>query len=543
MIRCAVTLLSGALALAITAPAAAQGVPVAQRYGGTAVVAAIAGPQTMNAFTATDARSREIQREMLFMPLVRYDARLRPVPWLAERWDTVRVAPDTLALTFRLRRDVRWHDGVPVTAHDVKFTYDRFLDPRTAFPGKSYFSMYSPRAEVLDAYTIRFRLRPHSEFMEVWYPWVTMPRHILGEVPPERLGSHPFGTQRPVGNGPFRFGRHVPGQEWVFEANPDFPKALGGRPYLDRIVYRIVPEQTALLTEALTGRTDVYLGLSPEQATRVRAARNLRVLPYSPPLWTYIGWNTRRPLFRDARVRRALTMGIDRRRLVQALYYGYAQPGRATVTPSHWAFAGGDPGAALPYDPAQARRLLAEAGWRDRNRDGILEDAQGREFRFRLLVPQGHQTRKDIAEFVQAQLRPLGIEARPEVLEFGAMSRKLDQERDFDAVVGGWWDAFRKDDSNYLHSRYAAGPVHHTGYANPRLDLLLDTLAVVMDRNQARAHWGEYQRLLAREAPFTVLLYPTTLAAVSQRLQGVEADARGAFVSAARWWIPPKARK
>jgi peptide/nickel transport system substrate-binding protein len=218
-------------------------VPEAERYGGTVVIGTFGDLQPMNRFVSSDYNTNMIQREMLFMPLVKFDERIEPVPWLAERWDTVRVAPDSLELTFQLREDIRWHDGEPTTAHDVAFTYQRLQDPATGFPNPAYFEYYHPDAEVLDDRTIRFRLRAHAEFLEPWYLTPSMPRHLLESAAPSEMMNHPFGTREPVGNGPFRFVRRVPGQEWVFEANADFPDALGGRPYLDRVVWRYIPSR------------------------------------------------------------------------------------------------------------------------------------------------------------------------------------------------------------------------------------------------------------------------------------------------------------
>jgi len=249
----------------------ADSVPDSLRYGGTVTVGSYSDLQTMNSLVTADAYSGSIQRDLLFMPLVQYDEKLNFVPRLAERWDTTRVKPDTLELTFHLRSDVRWHDGRPVTARDVAFTYARARDSATAYPNASSFDFYDPRAVVVDDHTIRFRFRPHADFLDAWYQLPPMPEHVLGNVPPAQLATHPFGTRSPVGNGPFRFVRHVPGREWVFEANPDFPKALGGRPYLDRVVYRFVPEQTTLLTELLTGGVDVYLAANAGQAQRIAA--------------------------------------------------------------------------------------------------------------------------------------------------------------------------------------------------------------------------------------------------------------------------------
>ena len=543
--------LAGALALAGCAPdAEVRGaddldgdVPLAERYGGTAVIAGITGPKSMNSLTVVDGLSWTIQREVLFMPLVKYGRDLQPIPWLAEQWDTVRVAPDALELTFRLRPDVKWHDGTPTTARDVKFTFDRAVDPRTGFAGASFLEPYSPRAEVLDDHTIRFRMRPHAEFLEIWYRLAIMPEHVLGPVPPEQLRNAPFNTEHPVGNGPFRFVRHVPNQEWVFDANPDFPSELGGRPRLDRVVYRTVPEETTLLAELLTGRVDVYLGVNPTQAGRIKESGAAELQAYAPPSWVFIAWNTRRPLFQDARVRRALTMAIDRRTIVDALLPGAGMPGRSVVTPAHWAHDRGDPAGVLPYDPARARALLAAAGWRDRDANGVLENGQGEEFRFALATSQGNQTHKDILEVIQAQLRPLGVVAEPQILEFAAMTERAARSRDFDAIVAGWGDFFGKNDTNLLHSRRTDGPAHYTGYTHPRVDSLLDTLARPMAREQAQPLWREYQRLLAQEAPYTVLYYPTKLSGVSTRLRDVEMDARGEFDNISRWWIPPSQRR
>jgi peptide/nickel transport system substrate-binding protein len=136
------------------------------RYGGTAVVGSIVDLQSMNSLTTNETYSRLVQREVLFMPLLAYDAALEPVPWLAERWDTARVAADTLELTFRLRQDVSWHDGRPTTAEDVLFSFQRVLDPEVGSSLASGFALYSPRAVLVDPRTIRFRLRAHADFLD-----------------------------------------------------------------------------------------------------------------------------------------------------------------------------------------------------------------------------------------------------------------------------------------------------------------------------------------------------------------------------------------
>jgi peptide/nickel transport system substrate-binding protein len=514
------------------------------RYGGTAVIGSSGDLQSMNTLTSSDYNSRLIQQYVLLMPLVLYDAELTPQPYLAARWDTARVSPEQIELTFHLRQDVRWHDGTPTTAHDVLFTYERAREPATAFPNANAFELYERRAEVIDEHTIRFRLRPHAEYMAIWFDLPIMPRHLLREAAPAELAAHPYGTSTPVGNGPFRFVRRVPGQEWVFEANPDFPEGLGGRPYLDRLVYRTIPEQTTLLTELLTGRIDVYLNPNPAQTERIASASGARLLTAPFRSHTYLGWNTRLPQFSDARVRRALTMAIDRQAIVDALLYGHGDPGRSLVTPAHWSFDADDPELQIPHDLDAARALLLEAGWNDHRGDGVLRDDTGQPLRFTLVTNHGNDLRRDVMEIVQAQLRRVGVQVEARTVEWNTLINMLEgsagtraERRGFEAVVSGFVDNFRKDDANILHSRHLDGPYQETGFTHPRVDMLLDTLALITDREVAAPLWREYQRLVTWEAPYTVLFYPHRTMGARARVRGIELDVRGDLVSVARWWI------
>jgi peptide/nickel transport system substrate-binding protein len=540
--------LLGLLVLAACGPGDGPGivaddVPEAERYGGTVIIASTADLQTMNALTSSDFTSGNVQRDLLLMPLIQYNERLEPIPWLAERWDTAQVGPDTLEVTFHLRRDVRWHDGQPTTAHDVAFTYERMVDPATAFPNLQRMAHYAPRAEVVDSYTVRMRLRQHAEFLDIWYQTPIMPQHILGDVPPGELLQHRFGISNPVGNGPFRFARRDPGQEWVFEANPDFPEALGGRPYLDRVVFRNIPEMTTLLTELLTGRIDVYLGLNPNQADQIRRAAGVELIDFPFRQWVYLAFNTRRPQFEDARVRRAIAMALNRQQIVDALLFGLGDVGRGTAVPTQWMYDGDDPQQMIPYDTVQARQLLAEAGW-TRGPGGILRNAEGQEFRFTAITNAGNDVRRDILEIMQAQLEPLGIVATPRLVEWNTMVQTLQSsERNFDAVVSSWVEFFQKDDSGILHSRNLGQPYQYVGYSNPRVDMLIDTLAVMTDRGRARPLWQEYQRIVVQEAPYIPLYYPRRLVGVRSRVQGAQMDVRSETVNIHEWWIPPRERR
>ncbi len=514
-------------------------VPEAERYGGTAVVGLINDIPDMSPLTSTDHNASQIQTHVLFMPLVMYDERFQPVPYLARSWE---ISPDTTELTFHLRRDVLWHDGVPTTAHDLKFSYDLARDPETGFANAAFWTHYG-EAVAVDSFTFRIAMTPHADYLDPWRAFAAVPRHVLQGVPAAELRTHAFSTGRPLGNGPFRFVSRQPGQNWVFAANEDHPAELGGRPYLDRIVYRVISEPTTLLTELLTGRIDYYIQPTPEQAARIDATPGVRLHTFDDRAFVILGWNGRRPMFSDPRVRRALTMAIDRQEIIDGIGYGFGSVANSTVPPIFWQY-DPDAGTDLGYDPEGARRLLEEAGWRDRNGDGILQNERGEPFRFTTLTNHGNQERVDILAKVQSDLRRVGIQMEPQVLEWGTLLSRINdvERRDFDAVLIGWVTEFRIDDRDLLHCDERDQPYQWVGYCNREVDQLLDVLPTIVDREAARPLWQRYQRLIGQDQPYTFLYFQQRRSGIADRLRGVEPDARGDWLGARNWWIAPDRR-
>ena len=523
--------------------------PVADstRYGGTAVVGAI-GELTngMNHFVSSMYETNEHQRHVNLMTLLRYDPSFELEPYLAESWEVD--DPDRpTAVTFRIRPDVYWHDGSKVDAEDVAFTYRTITDSATAYTNLSMFDHYvrGPEGvEVLDSLTVRIRIaRPHAGYMDPWWYVAIMPHHLLEDVPVTQLQQHPFGTQCPVGNGPFVFVEHRPQESWTFRANPAFPEALGGRPYLDRYVYRVIPEQTTLLTDLLTENIDVFVNPRADQAPQIEASPRLSLVHYVWPAYTLVAWNARRPQFADARVRRAMTLGTNRQEMVEAQLRGYGTIANTGVHPLHWAY---DKSLAdeLAYDPTEARRLLDEAGWIDRDGDGVRENADGVHLEFVLKYNQGNQRRADIAEIMQAQLAQIGVRVRPQVVEFGTMLEQMTSaERDFDAAIFGWTYGLGSiDETALFHSSRNEEPYGFTGTNSARMDRLLDTLPLVIDREEAIPLWREYQQVILEEQPYTFVYFDERLDGISRRLRGVQMDARGEWINIKDWWIPREER-
>jgi peptide/nickel transport system substrate-binding protein len=513
-------------------------VPDAQRRGGTLVVAAISDVPDVNPLTSTDYNANQWQQFVLFAPLVTYNETFEPVPWLAKSWE---VNADTTELTFHLRDDVWWHDGVRTTAYDVKFSYDLARAPDTGFPNLAFWTSYGDAA-VVDSFTFRVKMKPHADYMDPWRYFAPAPEHLLKGIAPAQLRNQPFSTRTPVGNGPFRFVSHAQGQSWTFAANDRWPAALGGRPYLDRIVYRVIPEPTTLLTELLSGNVDYYVAPTSEQADQIEQNPATRVVSFPDRQFMVIAWNERRPLFADVNVRRALTRAIDREGIVKGVRRGFGTLANSTVPPFYWNY---NPraGADLTYDPAAARRLLAQAGWRDT--DGVVEK-DGKPFTFTLRTNTGNRERQDITEIVQAQLKAVGVDARPQVLEWGTLLDRLQREpRDYDAAVLAWVTEFRIDDSDLFScaNLRAKAPFQWVGYCDPATDRYLDTLPKIVDRAVSRPLWMAYQEKIAHDQPFTFLYYTRRLEGAHERMRNVHPDARGDWVGASRWFLDPRLRR
>jgi peptide/nickel transport system substrate-binding protein len=498
--------------------------------GGTVVIAAPQDIEAANGFVAQTRYTLELLRYALFVPLVSYGPDLDYQPALATAW---RMTGDT-GVVFDLRDDVRWHDGPKTTAYDVEFTFDRLKDPETAFPQASDFSEWTD-AEVIDSFHIRFRWAPHAEPMAGLPFLAIMPKHALDTVPANAMARASF-NHAPVGNGPFRFVEYAANDHWTFAANDSFPEGLGGRPYLDRFIWRVIPDNTAQVTELQTGGADLVLNARPEQFESLSSSESIQGIVREARQYAFVGWNERRAPFGDPRVRRALTLGMDRQRMIDALRNGRATIAIGPVGPYHWAFA--DTLSPLPYDTAWARALLDSAGIRDRNGDGSIDLPDGRPFHIALDYPAGSAFNRDMSEMIASDYSKLGVLLVPTPLEQNTMiGRMTSSARDFDAVLMGWEADFRVNVGDLFHSRALKGPFQIAGYSNAAVDSLIDATARPLDRAAAKPLFERLQRIMRDEEPWTFMYYYPDLYLASSRLHGVEMDIRGAFVNLARWWV------
>jgi peptide/nickel transport system substrate-binding protein len=500
-------------ALAVSSCDGGRAVPI----GGTAVVVYPGAPRVANPLVAADAYSLEVARSLLFLSLLEHGPDLALRPRLAESWD----ADGDTAAVFRLRRDVRWTDGAPTTAYDVAFTVERALDPATGYPNRGQLEHVRDVVAV-DSFTVRARFHPVRGAIDPIALLPVLPRHVLDTVPANGM-QHAHFNMRPVTNGPFAVGEVRARDRWAFVANEAFPESLGGRPRLDRVVWRAVPESAAQIAELRAGDADVVVGVRHDAFERLGSAEGIRAMERPTLSYAAIAWNGRRPPLDDPRVRRALTLAMNRAGMVQALRGGHGQLAAGPVPPDHWAHS--DRLEPLPYDPEAANAELAAA-------------LGGRPLRFTLLIPAGSDFNRDLAQVIQADLARVGVTADLRALEFATLVQIITgPARDFDAVLLALDADARLDLRSLFHSGAMDGPFQVAGYSNPALDSVLDAIDAETAREPAGELWDRAQALVAADQPWTFLYFVTDLILVRSRLEGVEADLRGVLHSAHRWWI------
>lgn len=500
------------------------------RTGGTAVVAGSSDLQNLIGPIVDEQTSAEVLKYALSTTLIRLDDALAYAPYAAREWT---LEGDSAAV-FRLREGLAWHDGRPTTARDVVFTFERVKDPETGSPLHEMFAGWEA-AQILDSLTVRFTLRPHPDPLYPWTELPLVPAHALDTVPATRLRQAAYG-RRPIGNGPFRFVSHRENDRWVFEANPDFPTDLGGRPHLDRLVWRVIPESAAQVAELRTGRAHLAMSPRTQHLEQLRGDTAVRVIQAPSNMYAFIGWNVRRPALSDPRVRRALTHAIDRGQLLEGLRGGYGEVAFGPVPPGHWAHHDGlEP---LPYDPEESRTLLAAAGWTDSDGDGIRENAAGEPLEIELKIPSMVDFSRDLAEVVRGDLADVGVRMTTRPLEAATLFADITgAEKRFDAVLLTLAADFRMDLRDTFHSRAVGQPYQLSSWSQPEADSLMDGIAAAPTREAATPLWHGFQEVLRREQPWTFLYYAPSLRAARTELLGVRMDGRGTFVSLPEWWL------
>ena len=511
--------------------------PVAQQkfepaYGDMLIRGSIGDASVLLPVLAIDSASFDII-SLIYNGLLKYDKNIKLVGDLADKWE---ISEDKLKIRFHLRKDVKWQDGQPFTSKDVEFTYKLIIDPKTPTAYASDF-LKVKNFRVLDPYTFEVTYyKPYAPALDSW--GVSMlPEHLLKgqDVTKSPLKRHPVGT------GPYRFVEWKTGQEIVVDSNHDY---FEGRPYIDRVLTRIIPDLATMFLELKAGRID-EMDLTPLQDKRQTNTRwfkeNFAKYKYLSFSYSYLGYNLKDWKFKDRKVRQALTTAINRQSIVDGVLLGLGQVTDTPYKPDSFWY--NQNVKKFPYDPEKAKRMLSEAGWKDTKGDGILRK-DGKPFEFTILINQGNELRKNAAVIIQSDLKKVGVKVNIRVIEWAALLNNFIYNRNFEACLLGWTIGVDPNQIDIWNSKkIAPKELNFVTYQNPEVDRLLEEGASTYDRNERKKYYDRFQEIIAEDQPYTFLYVPDSLPIISSRFKGIKPAPNGIGYNFIKWYVPKQLQK
>ncbi|HET6778281.1 MAG TPA: ABC transporter substrate-binding protein [Gemmatimonadales bacterium] len=527
-----------ALGLLVPAPADAQ----MSRRKATSLVIVTGGQATLPIPTLMEGAENSVGNldvsDQLFLRLAELGPNLVTsgesdfTPALAKSW----ARRDSTTLAFDLDTRARWHDGTPVTARDIVFTITRAKDqevsPRLA---ELLRQIVSVTPEGRNRVVFRFA-RPYAEqFYDATFHVAPLPAHLLDSIAPAKLATSTF-AKHPIGSGPYRWVRSVPGQFIELAAVENF---FLGKPKIERLIFRTASDATARLNLLLSGEADAMdiIPPPPDNIRRVAADTALRVIAVPSSTVGYLLFNLRdpknrarpHPILADIRVRRAITLGLDRRQLVQAVFGPHGAVPYGPVSQLLWIRQGAPEPEAM--NQTEARRLLASTGWGDSDGDGTL-DRQGRPLRLLLSLPNTSGIRRQMALLVQEQLRRIGIQVEVQQLELPIWQERR-TKGDFDLDFSGVsQDA---SPSGLTQSWSCTGANNVGGYCDRTVDSLMSQ--AILGRGDPAEIWVETLRRIEEGAPAVFMYAPTFVYAVNRRYRAVTIKPHSPWITVRKWSV------
>lgn len=535
------------------------------------VIHSLSDPEQLNPLTSNDAGASEVLGYIFEGLLTRDPKTLDLKPLIAAA--RPQVSQDKLTYTFKIREDARFQDGRPLTGEDVLFSVKAIKCPLVNAPFLRVYFNSLVDAELVDPYTIRFAIsEPYFLNESVLGGITVLPRHYYdadnnlrrvrvrdlagdpAKLPAEvKLFADQFNrnfNRNPLGSGPYRFSGWKTGREVELVRDENYwgnGKEGIDQAHIERLKFRVVNNMDAALTRLKSGSLDFIEALQPVQHVRgtssERFKRQFKKYEYYAPTYTYIGWNNDHPIFRDKRVRQAMTYLTNRRQIVKSVLFGL---GEVVDSPIYFFRPEYDKTlASYPFDPQKALALLKEAGWSDTDADGVLDkviDGQNVPLRFEIKVNSGNAVRKSVALVLLDELNKHGIAASVRELDWTIFLNDV-KNHQFDAVVLGWQMSTTEPDAFQVwHSSQAENKgSNHISYKNPRVDKILERYRPEFDAQKRVELYREFQRILHDEQPYTFLYVGKRVSAVHRRFAGVEVFPDG--LRPIDWWVPAENQK
>lgn len=501
--------------------------------GGTLVRRLDVDVVTVNPVVST-SRADRLVTSYIFTPLIQIDRDLLPVPGLADSWE---ISPDGLRYRFDLNAKATFSDGRPVRAQDVLFTLRKIVDPASEavqlIGGFEQLDLAQTRA--IDDHTIEvvFRQALASQLIR-FKDVLVLPEHVYAKGD----FRNDF-NEKAIGSGPYALQPQTPSGDIIVRRRRDY---WGEAPFIDTVVFKVIEDHGTAFNALRLEEIDETM-ISSDTWQRERNNPELKKYVDFQRFYTlnynFIAWNTRHPYLGDKRVRRALAMCIPIDSVIQDLYHGTARAMTGPFTPDEWAYNPTVP--VVSYDPEGAKRLLATAGWRDTDADGVV-DRDGKPFRFELLIMSGSATARPIAQMVQSELRKIGVDVQIAIMDGSEAIQRLMSGR-YDAGYLSW----ELDPDPDPHALFHSTQVPPRGqnivyYSNPVADQLLDQARRELDQSKRKELYWRLHEVLADDQPYTWVCQVSLKWGVNRRVHGVVASRGYGYFGwtpgELGWWIP-----
>ncbi len=516
----------GVLASAATSRAEQNTTP----HGGVLNYGEYGRPTTLDPVTGNDMISLRIT-ELLFNGLVGIDERQQIVPELAERWEA---SEDGRRYTFYLRKNVMWHPkgeepAQPFRADDVVFTYRIMTHPKTVTPLKVRYEFIEDVKKV-DDYTVQFTLKRPVLNALAKFTFKIIPKHGP-ENPVYLTREDPF-VQHPIGSGPYRLQEVSPDGDIVLVVNDNYFK---GRPHLDKFIAKPYADQNIMNQALLFNAIDMIVLVNPRHIQELQGDKRFVLAPYNALSYSFFGYNERNPMLADTRVRKALTLAINREEMLRAFFNNQGTVVSGPFAPGSWAY--NLDVKPLPYDPQQAMALLQTAGY-SKGADGIMQkDAQRLSLNLRVPIAKESESVKRVVLAFTNYLQKVGVEVKVDFMEWQAWKKAVFQDHQFDVMFASWVFDDSADISSLFHSA-EIGPWKNNfgGYANPEVDSLIVESKLTLDYEKRRTIYRKLHAILAEENPYTFLWTLTNYAAYNKKLRHVAIQPYKFFSFADEWF-------
>lgn len=508
------------------------------QFGGTLFRRLDSDVTTLNPVRHT-TESEKLVLGMLFDPLVTYDRELNIVPKLALSWE---VSPDGRLFTFKLDPAATWSDGQPVRSSDVVFTLRKIIDPQSGSVqlGPLFEGLDLANTKAIDPTTVQVAFTEARAGILGVFNIPIVPEHVYGKGD----FTKDFDT-RVVGNGPYRFASREPGKQIIVERRQDYGADF--KPYIDKIVFRVVEDDSVAWNALKLGEIDesrINSDTWKLEKDTPQVQKAIDIHRFYSLSYNFIPWNTKDPLLRDKRVRRALSMALDRRAIITNLYFGTARIMTGPFTPDQFAY---DPSVPpVEFDIEGSRRLLNEAGWSDSNGDGVL-DRNGKPLEIELLLSAGNKAGADLAPIYQDALKKVGVTLKVAKTDAPTFFQRI-LEGKYQGAYLGWNVEPDPDIYSLFHSTQTPPNGQNVVfYSNPEVDRLLEATRKELDPQKRLEIFHELHRILADEQPYTWTVQVSVKWGVNRRVKNVnESKGLGLFFwdpGPREWWIPASQRR